>query len=364
MYAYVQCARYIHFYIFKTNIMLYISCRKVGVRMLKLGIIGCGKVTTMFHLKAIREIDDISVVAVSDIDADRMEEVRRISGAERGYLNYLEMLEDSEIQVIVVCTPPRLHGEMVLNAVEKEKHVLCEKPLARTTRECLEIKRALEEKGVVVLPVHNYLFTPALSPARFLIKQGVIGRINYMRVEFKNNLRIYRPRTDFRLKEAFGIVEDLLPHVLSVSGWIAGEVEQVVNVKAWRKRHGVPDNAHVKFTLEQGIPLEVALSWTKLIPTFRVEVLGEDGSVELDLIRAPQSFKLISGSTKTKVKIEGGLKEYLKLIRLRHPSFRNQYLHFLHIIEKKMKPIITLEDEVNIVRTIEEVISALSNIYS
>lgn len=334
---------------------------EVDVRMLKLGIVGCGKVTTTFHLKAIREIDDLSVVAVSDIDADRMEKVRRISGAERGYLDYLEMLEDSEIQAVVVCTPPRLHGEMVLNAVERQKHVLCEKPLARTTRECLEIKKASEEKGVVVLPAHNYLFTPALSSARSLIKQGVIGRITHLRVEFKNSLRIYRPRTDFRLKEAFGIVADLLPHVLSVSGWIVGEVEQVVNLKAWGKRHGVPDNANVKFILEHGIPLEGTLSWTKLIPTFRIEVLGEGGRVELDLVRAPQSFKLISGGTKTKIKLQGRLKQYLKLIRLSHPSFRNQYLHFLHVIERKMKPIITLEDEVNIVRTIEETISALSN---
>ena len=332
--------------------------------MLRLGIIGCGKVTTMFHLKAIKDIEGLSVAAVSDIDADRMEEVRRFAGAERGYSNYREMLEDQKVQAVVVCTPPRLHSEMVLNAVGKGRHVLCEKPLARTTEGCLEIKRASEEKGVVVLPVHNYLFTPALSSARSLIKQGAIGRINYLRMGFENSLGTYRPRTDFRLKEAFGIVEDLLPHALSVSRWIVGNVEEVVDLKVWKKKYEVPDNAHFKFTLEHGTPLEVSLSWTKLIPTFRVEAVGEEGRVELDLMRSPQSFKLVSGGEETKIKLSGALREYLNLIRLKHPSFRNQYLHFLHLIEGKEKPIMTLGDEVNIVKTIEEVVSTLSDKYN
>ena len=332
--------------------------------MIKLGVIGCGKVFTMFHLKAIRDVDRIAVVAVSDIDSDRMEEVRRASGAERGYLEYLEMLEDPEVQAVVVCTPPLLHGEMVLNAVDRGKHVLCEKPLARTAGKCLEIKRASEKKMVVVLPLHNYLFTPALSSAHSLIKQGVIGRLSSIRMNFENSLITYRPRTDFRLKEAFGIAEDLLPHVLSVSRWIAGGVEGVEDLEVWCKKYSVPDNAYFKFTLEHGVQLEVALSWTKLLPTFMVEVMGEEGAVKLDLMRSPQSFKLVSGGEETKIKLSSSLREYFNLIRLNHPSFRNQYLHFLHIVEGKEKPRITLDDEVNIVRTMEDVVLLLSSKYS
>ncbi|MFB0543266.1 MAG: hypothetical protein ACETVR_00645, partial [Candidatus Bathyarchaeia archaeon] len=112
---------------------------------------------------------------------------------------------------------------------------------------------------------------------------------------------------------------------------------------------------------EHGTPLEVTLSWTKLIPTFRVEVMGEEGRVELDLMRAPQSFKLLSKGAETKIRLEGRIREYLKLMRINHPSFRNQYLHFLHIIKGMEKPIITLDDEVNIVRTIEGIVSAFSD---
>jgi predicted dehydrogenase len=328
--------------------------------MLKLGIIGCGKVTTMFHLKALREIDEIAVTAVSDLDTERMEEVRRLFNAERGYLNYLEMLDDPEIQAIAICTPPRLHGEIVLRAVEKRKHVLCEKPLAKTVGECLEIKHASEEEKVVVLPVHNYLFTPALSSAHALMEQGSIGQVSHLKMNFENSLVTYRPRTNFRLKEAAGIVEDLLPHVLSISTWLAGGVEGVEEQRVWRKKYDVPDNAYFRFALAKGVPLEATLSWTKLVPSFRLEVAGEGGKMELDLMRSPQSFKLLSGDMVTKINLEGSFRQYLKLLRLEHPAFRNQYLHFLHVIEGKETPLISLGDEVNIVKTMEEVSSQIS----
>ena len=329
--------------------------------MLKLGIIGCGKVTTMFHLKALREIDEIAVTAVSDLDAERMEEVRRLFGAERGCLNYLELLDDPEIQAVSVCTPPRFHGEMVLRAVEKGKHVLCEKPLAKTVDECLEIKRASEERKVVVLPVHNYLFTPALSSAHTLIKHGSIGRVSRLKMDFENSLGTYHPRTDFRLKEAAGIVEDLLPHVLSISTWLAGGVESVVEQRVWRKKYSVPDNAYFKFALKNDTSLEVTVSWTKLIPSFRIEVVGDGGRMELDLMRSPQSFKLFSGKATTKINLEGSFKQYLRLLRMEHPAFRNQYLHFLHVIEGKEKPLISLDDEANIVKTIEDVVLSIKH---
>jgi len=325
--------------------------------MLKLGIIGCGKVTTMFHLKALKQIDDISVVAVSDLDAERMEEVKRECGAERCFSNYLDLLDDREVQAVVVCTPPRLHGEMVLRAVEKGKHVLCEKPLAKSVEDCLEIKRASEEKGVVVMPVHNYVFTPALSHAHNLLKQGSIGRVNHLRMDFLNSLSTYRSKTDFRLKEDAGIVEDLLPHVLSVSTWLVGGIEKVVEHKLWKKSYSIPDNAYFKLILEKEIPLEVTLSWTKLIPTFKVEITGEAGRMELDLMKSPQSFKLVSGDKTTKINLEEGIGQYLKLIRLEHPAFKNQYLHFLKVIEGKETPLITLNDEIIIIKTIEEVIA-------
>lgn len=327
--------------------------------MLKLGIIGCGKVTTMFHLKAIRKIGALSVKAVSDIDKDSMIKAQQTCGADRCYENYIELLEDPDIQAVVVCTPPYLHGEMALMSIENNKHVLCEKPLATTAKECVAVKKASEDNHVTVQPVHNYLFTPSLISAQSLLQEKAIGRLVQIDMKFENSLSIYRPKTDFRLKRPSGIVEDLLPHALSITNLTAGRISEVKETQFSMKSHSVPDNAYFSFITDRRVPLHVTLSWTSLLPSFRIDFVGSEGKIELDLIRSPDSLRLTAEGKERNLRLENGPKTYLRLIRLEHPSFANQYLHFLHVIEGKENPIVTLDDEISIVETMEKITSSM-----
>ena len=122
---------------------------------MRLGIIGCGKVTTMFHLKTIGEVDVVEVTAVADPNEKRMEDVRRKAGAPRGYLDYRELLSDQGVDAVAVNAPPRFHEAMTLDAVRAGKHVLCEKPLARSVEGCRHIQEAQTGTGLVVHPVHH-----------------------------------------------------------------------------------------------------------------------------------------------------------------------------------------------------------------
>lgn len=338
-----------------------LSTRMLESAMLDLGIIGCGKVTTMFHLKAIKKIGNLSVRAVSDIDNQSMLKAQKTCGADRCYSNYLEMLDDSDIQAVVVCTPPHLHSMMVIKAVEKKKHVLCEKPLATTTRECLEVKKSSAGNNVIVMPVHNYLFTPSLMNAQSLVQKEAIGQLNNINISFENSLEMYRPKTDFRLKHISGIVEDLLPHALSISNWIGGRIGEVTGTQFWKKNHSVPDNAHFSLRTERGISLDVTLSWTRLIPCFRIGLIGSEGRIDLDLMRSPDTLRIASKGTETTMRSERGPMRYLKLMALEHPSFPNQYLHFLRVIEGKENALVTIEDEINMVQTMEEITSNMED---
>ena len=76
--------------------------------MLRLGIIGCGRVTSMFHMKAIEQITEIKVSALSDVIEDRMMDLRNGCGATETYLDYRELLEDPEVEAVAVNTPPFL----------------------------------------------------------------------------------------------------------------------------------------------------------------------------------------------------------------------------------------------------------------
>jgi predicted dehydrogenase len=327
--------------------------------MLRLGIVGCGKVTTMFHLKAIEEVDEVTVAAVADLDRARMESVKRKSGADRGYTDPGELLSDPGVEAVAVNTPPRFHEEAVMEALRAGKHVLCEKPLAQSMEGCARIKEAQKDTGLVVLPVHNYAFTPCLETAREMVRSGEIGEIRGIRLGFDNNLWSYGPKTDFRMRETFSIVEDILPHALSVVQAFAGPVRTVEEARGWKKSYEVVDNLSLALVTEEGVSVEGSMNWTSLIPAFKMSVAGESGRLDMDLMKFPYRVSVESPRGKRKVD-KKGFSQYLDLVRLRHPAFVGQYRHLVGTIEGSEAPLFTVDDEMGMLRVMGEVVGILS----
>jgi predicted dehydrogenase len=321
--------------------------------MLRLGVIGCGRVTTMFHLRAIRDVEEVEVAAVSDVDEERMREVADGCGA-KPYADYHELLGDPEIDGVAINTPPRFHEEIVLEALDSGKHVLCEKPLSETVDGCMRIKEAQSESGLAVLPAHNYAFTPCLTRLADLVDSGAVGGVRKLTLEFMNNLKTYRPQTDFRTATNDGVVMDILPHILSVSTPVAGSAVDVKELRWWSDDYRVCDNMETTLVTERGVDLECSMSWTKLVPRFGVEVHGFDGSLEAELMMKPYQVSLRKRGSK-KVYRDRRLGWYLDLVRFRHPSFRNQYIHFDRVVRGLEAPKITVDDEARILEIIEKI---------
>ncbi|MCW4048455.1 MAG: Gfo/Idh/MocA family oxidoreductase [Candidatus Bathyarchaeota archaeon] len=321
--------------------------------MLRLGIIGCGRVTTMFHLKAIDQLDSISVAAVSDVSDSRMQKAQGQCKAEKTYADYKDLLKDPMVDAVAINTPPRFHEEMVLDSLAYGKHVLCEKSLSQTVDGCLKIKEAQKESGLVVLPAHNYAFTPSLVHLEELVMKGEIGKVERMQVYFENYLKSYRSKTDFRVKTQNGIIEDVLPHIISVSSRIAGNAVDVREMNWQCKEYDVCDNIQATLLTEKDLELECRLSWTRMRPRFSVGVYGSEGHLSTDLMIKPYTVTLEKQGKKKKLK-EKGLRWYLDLMRFKHPSFRGQYRHFERIIQGIEKPRITVDDEVAMLRIMEK----------
>src|SRR5437879_612052 len=97
-----------------------------------LGIIGCGRAAQQLHLPALRFVPAMKVAALADVDLSRLETAARESPNARRYSEPGELLADSELNAVAICTPPQTHAELALAALAAGKHVLVEKPLALT----------------------------------------------------------------------------------------------------------------------------------------------------------------------------------------------------------------------------------------
>ncbi len=305
----------------------------------------------MFHLKAIQQLDNIHVIAVSDLNKTRMDEVQSICDIAEGYADYKMLLEDESVEAVAINTPPNLHAAMIKDALEAGKHILCEKPLARTVEECEEIRDLKTKLGLVILPAHNYVFTPSLTQMKKILDDETLGEITGIDVAFENLLKSYRSQTDFRQDTDKGILEDVLPHILSVVYPLAGHVDEVTSVNWWCKNYDVCDNVHTELVAKKDIPISASMSWTKIRPRFSITVEGENGSLFTDLMLGPYKLESVIDD-KTSTWDEKGLGWYLDLIQFKHPSFKNQYKHFHHLVKEMGAPMITIDDEINILETI------------
>jgi predicted dehydrogenase len=143
--------------------------------MLTVGLIGCGGIAQRAHVPALRRLESVvRVVRVCDV---REEAARRLADAFQcaWSTDYRELVEDPKIDAVVICTPEFLHAEQAVAAASAGKHVLCEKPMARTLAEADSMIAAAEAANVRLMIAHSRRFTPRYQRAYELIQSGAVG---------------------------------------------------------------------------------------------------------------------------------------------------------------------------------------------
>ncbi len=111
--------------------------------MLKVGIIGLGGVSEA-HLGAYQEVSGIEVVAAAEPRQERLDEMSALHGF-RGYSDYCAMLETESLDIACVLVPASLHRQVVQTCAEAGVHVFCEKPLANSLKEALDMQKAVDK---------------------------------------------------------------------------------------------------------------------------------------------------------------------------------------------------------------------------
>lgn len=117
--------------------------------VLKVGIIGCGGIANGKHMPSLAKVKEVELVAFCDLELEKAEKAKEEYGVTdaKVYTDYTEMLKDQSIDVIHVCTPNSSHAEISIAAMEADKHVMCEKPMAKTTAEAKAMIAVAEKTG-------------------------------------------------------------------------------------------------------------------------------------------------------------------------------------------------------------------------
>lgn len=244
--------------------------------MIKVGIIGCGKITQVRHIPEYLENENAEIVGFFDLNKERAEELAQKYGC-KAYDSYEELIQDTEIDAVSVCTANATHAEISIKALQAGKHVLCEKPMAMNLEDCELMVKAAEESGKILMLDHNQRFTKAHRKAKALLEGGEIGQVLTFKTCFGHSgpetwsIQPGKATWFFDKKKAvFGAMADLGIHKTDIISYLTGSSVKEVSavIKTLDKRDaagnmiGVDDNVICIYTMENGVIGTMTASWT------------------------------------------------------------------------------------------------------
>ena len=154
---------------------------------MRVGVIGCG-FQGRLHVDVLSKLPDVEVVAVADIDPDRVGRLAHEYGVANSYRDYRKMLDAERLELVTICTMPVHHAEMTVAAFSRGAHVLCEKPLAMNTAEGVAMVDAARRAGKFLAVGFNMRFMPNSMAIQSFIREGRFGRPIYTRARANDEI--------------------------------------------------------------------------------------------------------------------------------------------------------------------------------
>ncbi len=222
----------------------------------------------------IQELECAELAALCDMNAERLGAVARRFPKAVSYADFAMVLSDSSIEAVALATPVTSHFPLARAALESGKHVLVEKPLAASSAECLELMRLADERGLVLMPGHTFLYSPAVVAIRELIVNGDLGELCF----------ISTSRVNLGLHQAdVSVAWDLGPHDFSILRyWLDEAPTHVSALTRGFVMPSIPDVAFVDLEYQGRFVAHVELSWLAPSKLRRTTIVGSEKMIVYD----------------------------------------------------------------------------------
>ncbi len=318
---------------------------------IRLGVVGLGWVSQVFHLPVLSKCEDVELVAVCDKDKSRAKMIAERFGIKRVYSDYQQMLATEDLDSIDVCTSTDAHLPITIASLEAGKNVFVEKPIARHHSEAVQMAEAAKKYKKHLMVGMNNRFRPDTMILKSFVEKGELGKIFYAKSGWLRKLSSDNRWMTQKDKSGGGVFLDLGIVVLDLVLWMMGfpPVERVNAKMYMHKTKTVEDSCIVFLEMKYGtaIVLEVSWSFQSAQDFFYSEFFGSEGSAMINPLRI---HKQLHGNlvNVTPVKTETPYNLYKK-------SYENELKHFVGAARGLHQVISTGDEAVQRMRIVEAV---------
>jgi len=215
------------------------------------------------------------VKTVVDLSEERRHFVRDLYTSVRVSNRVEDIINDADIEAVVIATPVATHFDLAMRCLKAGKHILVEKPMATTVKEVRQIGELAEEKRLVAMVGHTFLFNAAVRYVKTLIERGELGDIRY----------IYSQRVNLgRIRNDVDALWNLAPHDVSIIQYWLGEPEPLAVSRFGQSyvQKGIEDVVFLNIAYPGGAMANIHVSWLDPHKIRRMTVVGSKKMVVYD----------------------------------------------------------------------------------
>ena len=286
-------------------------------RVFNVGVVGCG-IGRSHIVEGYRpNADKFNVLALCDLNVERMTAVADEFGVERRLASFDDLLAMDDIDVIDVCTPPGLHYPMVTAALKAGKHVICEKPLVGSLAQVDEIMALEKSSPGMLMPVFQYRFGNGIEQAKAIIDAGIAGKPFMGTVEtlWRRDAPYYAvPWRGKWATELGGVLMGHAIHPHDLFTYLMGDIERVFGRVATRVNPiEVEDTISASLLMKSGALASLTATLGSADDMTRIRLAFENVSFESDHAAynpGDKPWKIQPRNPETAAKIDALLKDW------------------------------------------------------
>jgi predicted dehydrogenase len=233
--------------------------------MIQLGVIGAGYWGPNIIRNAVLN-QKFTVVKCADLRQPRLDYITSLYPTIQSTKNYQNIIADSKIDVVAICTPVFSHFEIASAALKAGKHILIEKPMTSSTAQAEKLINLAEQKNLTILVDHTFLFTGAVRKMKEIIQSGDIGDIYYFD-SVRVNLGLFQHDVN--------VVWDLAPHDISIMDHIINRpAESIVATGSDHVGNGLEDVAYVTVFYPDKVIAHIHVNWLSPVKIRQTQISG------------------------------------------------------------------------------------------
>ncbi|NOT34036.1 MAG: Gfo/Idh/MocA family oxidoreductase [Candidatus Eisenbacteria bacterium] len=260
-------------------------------RILRIGLVGVGAAAQINHIPTLKKLEDVELVWLVDRDPEKAARVAQKFQVPQSSGRLDDLLSDDSVDVVDLCTPNFLHAPMATASLEAGKHVLCERPLARSAAEATAMAKAAKKADRMLVCAVQHRYRADSQLLRKFVDKGDLGEVFFAKAGW------LRQQTDWdsdewrrtKRESGGGVVLDLGFQMLDLALWVLGQpkVESVTASVHRQSKGEVEDSATAFLRLETGATLTLELTWGLLMEKdfAYLNVFGSGGAALLNPFR-------------------------------------------------------------------------------